>query len=527
MAGSSSKCTGATESHGFSLPDPDFKITDIEKIVDFYKKLPAGALEGTGQWEDGVEEAAEQAVTDWEKEAGRSATTAERERMMNNIRRIHEGSWLEGAKAELVGKTQCPVGWFNRLYSEHEESVRHLAEIHVRAAEQMNELRERIEELEDAKDCEPFKEEVRTLKAEIEVLKLRPTTAKVDDSEEVKRLNARLEEADKEKADLERRIAELHRLRDQDRDEIDRLQDELRASRMRENAVKDQVRTQDERIQQQEQDKQDLRDEIDRLKDKLDESPVVVQPGPGTTNPAPNPDPKPDPTGGPGPIPNEPIDSILKAIRDAKDNNRDLTEEIDAIINRLMALIGGKANLREFWTAVEEMQNNCNKLRKRVLELYKHLGFSRDNITAEEAIDEIWEKVSEVESDDVMKLKLLVLKLTMELSMAEMRISTAEMKADTLQMKIDMEKTDLERDLEAKKQLDFYDDEELERRVDERVQMYREHRRLLIKNMMTAWNQLQLVIMTLPPTEAAVAATIEEIRSQYLSPALLPPAPAM
>ncbi|OTA98740.1 hypothetical protein M426DRAFT_258135 [Hypoxylon sp. CI-4A] len=125
---------------GFAKPALDFEIDDslADRVRDLYRQTEGSVANPTGSRVD-VEQEGRNQVEGVERQNGRKVTEEERKKIMEKVRNARGGSWLQGAKEQLVGETVVPIEWFNRLVAENERSIGFLAD---RMAERQKEREE-------------------------------------------------------------------------------------------------------------------------------------------------------------------------------------------------------------------------------------------------------------------------------------------------------------------------------------------------------------------------------------------------
>ncbi|KAI2470945.1 hypothetical protein F4781DRAFT_388929 [Annulohypoxylon bovei var. microspora] len=501
--------------HGFSLPDANFEPWNNQAVRDYYKKKEQqGVLTGQNAVEDDVETEARQVVANWEKVMGRQATTEESERMMAKIRRIRAGAWLEGLKAQLVGETTVPIAYFNRLVAENEQSIAFVAE---KMAEMSQERQE-------------ASEQINTLRGEILRLTSKGVSVDKDAEEKLQKAidkNTELQEDndrlrkeladgkpladDKKEAECKEKIEKLeselravHAQRRERDQKIERLERDLRESRNREKKIKDEMKSQDKMLQMMSDREDEYAQRVLDLEKDLEKEKNKKKPSrPNSPSSAVN------------------IARILKGLKEAKDRNQDLTAEIDILIDTWMSGVANANRLREYHNAVEEMKTNETAFRNRVIDLYILLGFDGTGVTADQALETITKQLAEKPEGHPMKTELWALEVMTRLHLEHMELRAERLKTNTLEMQLEMAKSDAQLSAETKMQYGIYDEAELERRVDSRTQMYRQHRRDILDHIFDASNELAVVAIrcTHPPTAERIA----EIRKKYLDPTSLPP----
>ncbi|KAF3058165.1 hypothetical protein GL218_05879 [Daldinia childiae] len=506
--------------NGFSMPDPSFDPTDNHAIKEYYeKKESRGILTDEDSVEADIEEEAERTVKDWEGEAGREATDEERENMMARIRQIRAGEWLEGVKAQLVGKPTAPIAWFNRLVAQNEGIIQFVANKSIQMKQRRQEAADKIaeleEEIEKLKVAQVASEDSSKLKARIEeleqeVLKIQDDLRKAE--EEFKKLgkdNELLKTELQESQDREKNLQDKHdrqtselnvcyrNLRDRE-EKIAQLEEEAREIRRRERAVRD--------------DNRNLEETIEDLKRRLEESENNNK-----KTPSPVPAPAPIPAPAPAPAPPGEFDTmkILRELKEAKENNTDLKEESRELLDRWMAQVGDRNNLLEFYNAVGDVRQSMSNLKQRVVAFYASLGYDEDKVrSAGEALDSLEKQMSEHPAQRLSP-RLWALKLVAEKQMLETQLMTQVVRNDTLNMKLQMAKPDEQVDMEVRMEYKIYNDAEIARRVTAETQVYRAHRREIVGKMFECSHRLSAIAAACPhqPTREGIITASEDCLS--------------
>ncbi|KAI1643552.1 uncharacterized protein F4817DRAFT_249813 [Daldinia loculata] len=494
---------------GFSLPDPGFDPSNNHAIKAYYeKKEKKGVLADEDGIEGDIEEEAERAVTDWEEAVGRKATDEERENMKARIRQIRAGEWLEGAKAQLVGKATVPIAWFNRLVAQNEGVIQFVAqksvEMKQRRQEANGKIAELLEEFERLKDAQVASEDIDKLKAQIEKLEQEVSTLQDDLTKAEEKLKKLGEENDQLKTQLkesqdreknlqdkyDRQTSELNvcyrNLRDRE-EKIEQLEEEARAIRRRERAVRN--------------DNRNLEKTIAELKRRLEDSENDKNKATPSTAPAPSAE----------------FDTmkILRELKEAKEKDEELKEESKELLDRWMAQVADRNNLLEFYNAVGEVRESMGKLKQRVVAFYHSLGYDDDTVrSAGEALDNLEEQIRE-QPQQRLGARLWGLKLLAEKQMLGTELMTQVIRNDTLNMKLEMAKPDEQIDMEIRMEYNIFNDIEINKRVAAETQMYRAHRRELVGKMFECGERLNLIAVECPdqPTREAITTASRECLS--------------
>ncbi|KAI1207317.1 uncharacterized protein F4807DRAFT_462767 [Annulohypoxylon truncatum] len=554
--------------HGFALPDADFDPWNNQAIKDYYaKKQKEGVLNDEDGIEDDVETEARQVVTNWEKVVGREATAEERQRMMSKIRRIRGGAWLEGLKTKLVGETTVPIAYFNRLVAENERCIAFVANRMAAVAQERQKMGQEIDNLRDAneklttgglKQCEDEKAELTDKAA-----KLADDNSKLQ--EQIDSLREKLEKEgkqppvdDKCKERIERLESELravHRQRQIGEEMNESLERQLKESRKRENAVRNEMRDQDREIRglhetldeltmknnrlerEAKRDNKDdsAKDSEKELRDKLagleanlseqeeanqgliDENDGLVRRIHVLRDQV---EAKPTATGSGAPSKTFDTAKIVKELMEAKEQDRAVNREVERVLSSWMSNVAEANHLREYHNAVQEYKNGTKDLQNRVLALYEQLGHeAEEDVTADQALANLSEQLQK-QPQSPMEHKLWTLKLLQDLAIESNKLRAERLRAQTLHMRLEDGKTAEQRRQETQMAYRIFDEEELDRRVEERTQMYREHRGEILDNIFDAANALQSASRGCP--DAGTREMIDLAVLAYLSPASLP-----
>ncbi|OTA70552.1 hypothetical protein K449DRAFT_393545 [Hypoxylon sp. EC38] len=544
--------------HGFAVPDPNFDPTNTEYIREYYKKKEErGALNPEDGIEDDVEAEAMKVVAEWEKVEGREATEEERNRMMEKVRRIRRGNWLEGAKTQLVGKTEVPIAWFNRLVAENEACIGYVAKQMASVSKERQEmyttikdLRTTIKELEEGKfDAngavyKGLRDELDKLRTENFALveqntKLQNDLAKAPLKLENDEVQSRIER-------LQAELNESYRQR-QERDErITFLETQQDESRQRERALKEQAEKQDKRIsdlidqdfrsseiikllnderdgfqKRLTREKDEFQRQLTQERDQFQRQLKNIQKGNGST-PANPTDPAGltgtnDTTGSTGDFDTM---AVLREIKRASEADSEVSAEAKQLIDRWLSRVADKQNLQEFHTAVSEFRDNMAALQKRVVDFYKTLGAADDNIDAGEVLNRLEAHLKEQPKDDPLKMVVWGLKQQCEIQLKDQKLQVEDLKNQTLRVELEMAKSDEQIETEMKMAYNIFNDEELGKRVDSRTQVFRQHRREMLDNLFGAATTLTNIALRCP--DERTRRDIQQVMQQYLNPISLP-----
>ncbi|KAI0108167.1 hypothetical protein F4814DRAFT_47192 [Daldinia grandis] len=490
---------------GFSLPDPGFDPSDNHAIKAYYeKKEKKGVLADEDGVEEDIEAEAERAVTDWEVAAGRTATDEERENMMARIRQIRAGEWLEGAKAQLVGKTTVPIAWFNRLVAQNEGVIHFVAQKSVEIKQRRQEANEKIakllEEVKRLKDAQVSGEDSSKLKAQIEELEQKVSTLQGD----LKEAEENLKKLDEDNTSMEAQLEESLGREKILRDRSDRQRSELSVCYRK-------IQTQEERIKQLEEEAKEMRRRERAAKDENRNYEKTI------TELKRSLEDKDKAKLGTAPTHSAEFDTmkILRELRETKKTNAELGEESRELLDRWLAAVGDRNNLLEFYNAVGDVRESMGRLKQRVVAFYTSLGYDDDNVrSAGEALDNLEKQIRE-QPQQRLGARLWGLKLVADKQMLQMQLMTQVVRNDTLNMKLQMAKPDEQIDMEVRMEYNMYNDAEINRRVATQTQAYRAHRRELAGKMFECANRLSLIAAGCPhePTREAMMTASRECLS--------------
>lgn len=211
---------------------------------------------------------------------------------------------------------------------------------------------------------------------------------------------------------------------------------------------------------------------------------------------------------------------ILKELKEAKKKDKDISEEIDNLINSWLRRVADVNDRREFYNAMDDLQKLFRELQDRIRAIYTRLGFDGTKSTAEQVLTHLEAELDKQPRED-MKSRLYTLSLAMELQLEHTRLHTEKLRTETLEMQLDLKKPDEDKAMELRMEYGIYEEEELERRVDSRTQTYRVHRQALLGHMFNAANDLKVAAAGCPHN--ATRRRINEICDKNLDPMSLPP----
>ncbi|KAI1270774.1 hypothetical protein F5Y18DRAFT_435018 [Xylariaceae sp. FL1019] len=516
---------------GFALPPPEFKSAEQMKEFEewFRDRKGFGVLSSSGVPEQSIEDEIGRKITDLEKVRGTPVSEDERERIATKTRRLREGGWLEGVKSFLVGERTVPIEYFNRLAAEYEGTIPYVvgklaeADLRVTAKDgEINELKkqlknqnsdetngERTKGLEEKlKDCQNH---VRDLEREIQDLKTQKQTIEAKDKPEnvaLKECNRRVQALQRQlnaaNADLERTKTDLSTVRQTASNHYNnsqRLEDELRKSRERENQLKDQIR--------------DMQRQLDASDDALRKATA------GDANT----------TGSIEQIANLNIENDrltarvaeLEAKPDQQQDARpddsnlaqfqqeiaDLRQQRDNYREKWARnMTDGKDNLRDFYNAVESRLQDCNDLSRRVGTLCDALGVE-PGPNPVRTVDNIIKNIKEMpKAGTSTQIELMTLRNANNMAQLDIQMLRNELAAEKV----------AKSDNEIKLQLGIVDDEEVEKRVTARTQYYREFRSQLMAHIFDCRN----AVINMAVNHPDAAPEMNELVRTYLDPTSLP-----
>ncbi|KAI0386733.1 hypothetical protein F5Y04DRAFT_288600 [Hypomontagnella monticulosa] len=545
--------------HGFDVPDPNYDLEAKRKSI--MKNREEGKLFSiTAGFEDDPQTAAEKEIARWEKQTGKTASAALRKDMTDRIVRNREGGWLAGAKIKAQGQDKVPIDWFNRLVSEREDSLNLFATKAMECSQIISQKQETIENLKNenqelkeqaskGKSEDGSDEKLTQCQAENNALKEDLAKAKSEVEENDKLLKADLSKA---KSDLETIRAENEALKlelaearsnakkpdKSHQEKIERLESENRESYRQRNNHMNRAYELDKELGLARKREQDLKEDNRRLtkaladcEDNLRKSNASknapshssngsneAQAGSsdaGSGEPGANPDGQPPELGGMDTL------KVIRELKKAKEENRDVREEADDLINRWLARVADNHNVREFYNTVDELSRTMGALQAQIITLYNDLRLPNgDAITAGEALDALTRYASQHPEDEDFQMRVWALKLIGDTHVAERETKTERVRNDTLNKQLDMCKTTDILERESTANYGMAQNEEVLRQVEERTQTYRMQRRAFVGTLFAANAQLTDVAAKCPhqPTIRAM----EHVCNTYLDPITLP-----
>ncbi|KAI0137927.1 hypothetical protein F4776DRAFT_670897 [Hypoxylon sp. NC0597] len=515
---------GSGTLHGFTMPDPTFDPNDNEFIREYYrKKEERGPLNPEDGIEDDVEEEAKKVVAEWEKVEGRKATEEERNIMMEKVRRLRVGNWLEGARTQLVGKKEVPIAWFNRVVAENEACIGYVAKQMAAVAKERREmyttikdLRSSVQQLEigasnaiGAYD-NAWKEERERMLSENGALReqnaqLQKDLAEAQSNSEnaelqgkVERLQSELNGAYEERRELNTKMESLEDQLNESRKRENSLKESLRGDSNNEEEISSNLRTQNE----------SLLNTIESLTRQRDELRGRLQDNPTGT------------TGGTGAIGDFDTMEVLREIKRAAEAGGEVSAEATQLIDRWLSRVADAQNLQEFHNAVTELRDNMTDLQKRVVSFYKALGVDDDTLDAGEILTKLEAFLSEQPKEDPVKLMVWGLKQQFEIQMKDQMLQAEDKKNQTLRVQLEMAKPAAQIETEMKMKYGIFNNEELEKMVDSRTQVFRQHRRDMLDNLFAAATTLTNIAMRCP--DERTRRDIQHVTRDYLNPISLP-----
>ncbi|KAI1502631.1 hypothetical protein F5X99DRAFT_154697 [Biscogniauxia marginata] len=520
---------------GFSAASPGFDPADKESIIKHYKsKKEKGILPKDDQFEESIEDEIEKVITNFEAEAGRKASAEERKAMSERARRIRGGGWLEGLKSTLVGKSGVPMEHFNRLAAQYESTIPMMMQRLAAADKKIDDKDKQIEDLREKLSNKPStdssgsntgQEEIERLKQENLALEGRNAAiAKQLRKEEDKNsdLEDKLEKCQSHGNKLQANIDKLEAADEGSskgnddasspgnnqklKDEIKSLKEQIKslsdAEGLQERNKKLQARLEkclasksanDEANRRRlEKEIANLKEQIKDLENELKSSRDALTPDQRSTA------------------------DLLKLVDDLQKQNKVLATSRDKFRNDWAANMTGdehNRHLAQFWDLVEKTRKEMGELQQLVDALYQTLGFKEKYLDAKDALNRMT-KASTTPHNATLQVQLLTAKL--EAKEHEVRVfRLREQLANAITRKTEAE---------IKMELGVYEEEELERRVTARTQMYRLHRRAYLDNIFGA--NIAFREMARQITDTRTRDRINQIRFRYLEPSSLPMPPA-
>ncbi|KAI8956711.1 hypothetical protein F5Y11DRAFT_353354 [Daldinia sp. FL1419] len=491
---------------GFSMPEPDFDPTNNHAMASYYKnKEEKGVLADEDSIDVQIEQEAERRVKEWERLQGRVATEEEREWMMDTVRRSLGNAWLEGAKAQLVGKTEVPIAWFNHIVAENEQVVQYVAgrsiEVSLRrqeANETINELTEENERLKEAlaagQDDPQLKFQIAKLKEENAALREKgpqeegEMTLLRDQLTEARKREEKLQEKlNKQESDLRLQYRRSQKLEEK----VEALEDSIRQGRVREDVLKRDNSDLEAQITKLRREVEDLRADTDKEYEPVQS--ITTKTG-STDEPV---------EMGPSEINTQDFDMIrlLRELKEAKTTHADLSAESNELITWWMGRVADndKHNLLEFYAAVVETRQAMVDLGNRIVALRSGLDdntrVAKSALTAEEAMSDLENMFKEQEKGPL-NVQMTNMKLLAEVHQLEIELETETVKNDTLNMKLEMAKPDEQIDMEVRMQYGIHEETELRKRVDAETQSFRMHRRELVDRIVSCRNSLYQIAIS-------------------------------
>ena len=221
--------------------------------------------------------------------------------------------------------------------------------------------------------------------------------------------------------------------------------------------------------------------------------------------------------------------STALAVQEAR--NRHLIEKnkvLEAQRYKWMSQI--KDNQPEWWDQVEALSKSKRNIEVKLLALYERLGFTDANMDGTSIIDRMNGIIDTTTTGEEggaggkrRPVIPAIIRLAGELEAAIKTASMAQSKAADLQTQLTRARTNANADKKERlRELKVFDDEELARRVDERTQMYRIHRRQYLSNIFRAGEGLRAVANGI--TDAATKNALNKVYNDYLSISSLPDA---
>ncbi len=564
----------------FERPTPGFDPSDNADILKFYEKRRGAGTVIENEPEDSIEAIADSKIADLKKL--REVSPEEEKRLRARIREMESGRWLEAAKVELVGKSTAPIEYFNRLVAENEEAIGYVARHTARSNKAIQDRNARIRELQgqiktvedqktaekDAKASDDQKSTTDSLEQENADLKTKLEECQAHGNQsdaQIKELQAALaaeklassnkktDESKDEKniQDLKTQIAtlqgELKTSRETSSRHYNRVQELLRTRKEgldRENNLKNYVRKAD-------QDAKDLGKQIDNLTERVNDltKQLANADTKGSTE-------KDKSSGAADKKLKDDNAKLLKenqVLRDEVDRlskntygtNADGRAQIKNLTDALAVQNQRNQELRaqnraleaerhnwigtkritdpEWWAQVEEITKLKRSLDVNVLALFRRLGFGDENLDGEAAVARLNAALDEMATPDGRHpLMPTLLRYAGEVQAALRAAAAARRRADELEDQVDClrSRRSARTEREYLAELRLFEDEDLERRVDARTEMYTRHRRQYLNNFFGASRRLGDIAAAC--ADAPTRNAINTVRQQFLSVQSLP-----
>ncbi|KAI0875643.1 hypothetical protein GGS24DRAFT_281745 [Hypoxylon argillaceum] len=560
-----------SESHGFARPPPDF---DPSQGAALFSAVQARDLSNPARGvEESVEDEVKRKIAELEEARGRPVTGEEKERIAKRIRSLREGGWLEGLKRQLIGQKTVPMEYFNRLVAEHENTIAIVAQINATADRKVTEKDAVIENLKNGggrnPDNDPVLLENKLLQYEKTDLKDQLGESEKDKTElqdQLQKLNDELQQEKSksqgnnevgnalaecnqrandlqqqldtaretssryynEAQDLQQQKAEAVTREQVNKDEIRRLREETKifsdaiasgkiASDNLQKRISDleaecvngnaKVKAQEEEIEKLKNvaalggpaDAEGLRKRTQELEVELAKRDDTITSLKAQLVQARNPPASSQSEATPQES-NAQLQARCAELRAQSDMYRDKWAR---------GVVAGNAPLVEFWQTVDNTKKEINRLYVGVEKLCRALGIADGVLDIPETLDRIVNQVTGSSSDLVDTPLITILNLRTANSLAQIQIETLQRQLDRAQLG----KTEDE----IKGDLRLVDEEELERRVTLRTQMYRQYRGTLLTHIFEA----QFAFLSLADKSADRDA-IEALVEQFLEPTSLP-----
>ncbi|KAI1438480.1 hypothetical protein GGR50DRAFT_640168 [Xylaria sp. CBS 124048] len=198
----------------------------------------------------------------------------------------------------------------------------------------------------------------------------------------------------------------------------------------------------------------------------------------------------------------EELQARCAELREARDNYREKWAR---------GVMAGSGGLLEFWDAVENTSREIKQLYQGIDKLSRLLGVADGVMDTPQILERILAQVSDsVEDVKYPSPAIQILGLRVANMAAQTQIATLRVKLEQAQQP----KTDAE----MQAFLGVVDEEEVERRVSNRTQTYRQHRCQLLRHIFDA----QVEFLALARRSGGNRAAIEKLVGQYLEPSSLP-----
>ena len=487
----------------------------------------------------------------------REVSPDEEERIRERIRQNNAGRWLEEIRPRLVGKKTVPIEYFNRIVQENEQVIGYVANIYSRVDKASDAKNKQITTLQNelaqaqaaSAGAEAEQANAKELKAKDEELSARTEELEAR-TEELKAKTEECKELDTKTLKLEQSIVDLRTRASEKYEEEQKLRRDLDEVRKRENNVKDLNREDQRRIQDLEQqlsaatkrarpgsasaEKHEMasKRDYDRLRAAFktlseDNAELKIKNKQLTAqlddlkniNDTPQ---------------RDNMDRFVRdarAVTEAAGVNRQLNDRIARLQKQQWVWMSQIQNVEpRWWDQVEELKKSKGDLDHMIMALYERLGYDATNMDGETiatrlcyVLDSHTTIAENGAGDAASRTPIMpaILKTMGNLASTTRSLQKAAKRVGELEKELKQIRAspDGERKRMAAETL-VNENEEVWRRVDERTQAYRHHRRALMSNIFTAYQRLMAAAESFP--DPLSRNSVEEICEDYLSAESLP-----